>query len=1027
MDLMCHFKMSRIKFFGMSQFKLLVVFVCIQGLLGCNREESVEAAEGSTVSERPDSVSMYYKRFDDAYAHWSISAIATKNCPSLPTTTPVLPALTHPEHGALFEIPLTSEAQDCVQFYLNNNANTDEADQKIQIENLLAPENYLYEINTTVYQTPRTHIGHAAHWLDARHIAFPAFQPDKSYELWALDSKLSRTAENSARIYALQPMPDFDLTPWPHLSAYAVFSLPTLEISDIKEILKGDLWVVVRGENNEITLATGVQRPFVIDALYADAAVSKHLGAQAVDGRAQIQIFAPTARRVSLEWKTAKNAPINSTQMHLDADSGVWDWTTAALISGGFYRFIVEVFHPDTQLWETHTVTDPYSTGLSPDQNWSVFLDLENDPELQPQGWRTFKPKAIFHPGEHLVYETHVGDFSALDLACPLALRGTYAAFSTNACQGVTHLKALADAGMNTLHVLPTFNIASIPKVKTKRFSFFDAIDSICVLANQNDIGTPLCNAPAFESLLSKLNGYSKTDSSITQALTPLQHLDNYNWGYDPLHYGVPESSYATDADAKQVVREFRSFIMAVSNLGFKVVLDAVFNHATAMGTHTHSILDKIIPGYYHRLDPTQGTVLNSTCCANLALEHQMMEKLMLDMMTRWVQHYGVGGFRVDLMGHHPKANIEKAQTHLQTIRPDAWIFGEGWDFGEVAQNGRFINASQINMMGTGIGTFNDRLRDGVRGTRFGDQGERLVTRKGFANAWQDYDSAELQNIMHWVRLGMVGNLALYPLPTFDGPKLGQEIRYGAIQAGYAHAPWESITYVSNHDNLTLWDANQFKLPQGATPTQRARAQLVALAPVLFSQGVAYFHMGSEILRSKSGDRNSFNSSPWFNQVDFSGTDNRWPAGLPPFAENQYNYPQIKNLFANTQVTTTPEAIQEIRELFLKLLKIRDESRLFGHWSAEKIIERVRFLHTQAQEKPGLIIMEIVSDTEIPWLFLINPYPEAVSDFFVPQIRDVTYQLHPDLWSTPRSDAMQVRARHIHMPAQSVSVFIGQR
>ena len=215
---------------------------------------------------------------------------------------------------------------------------------------------------------------------------------------------------------------------------------------------------------------------FVIDALYADNALLKLLGAINQNGLTHVQLFAPTAHGVFGMEKFYQMQISKQRKCILMKIRVFWDLLTGSLPSGGFYRFVVDVFDSNTQRWLKNTVTDPYSIGLSVEQHWSVFFDLKNDPEIQPQGWQTFKPRTVATPGEHIVYEVHVGDFSDLDESCPLTTRGKYTAFSTESCQGVTHLKALADAGMNTIHLLPTFNIASIPKENAERFSFFDPV-----------------------------------------------------------------------------------------------------------------------------------------------------------------------------------------------------------------------------------------------------------------------------------------------------------------------------------------------------------------------------------------------------------------------------------------------------------------------------------------------------------------------------------------------------------------------
>ena len=199
---------------------------------------------------------------------------------------------------------------------------------------------------------------------------------------------------------------------------------------------------------------------------------------------------------------------------------------------------------------------------------------------------------------------------------------------------------------------------------------------------------------------------------------------DGFNWGYDPLHYTTPEGSYATDPDGPARTRQFREMVKGINRAGLRVVMDVVYNHTPAAGQDPKSILDRIVPGYYQRLDPATGAVETSTCCSNTATEHLMMGKLLVDSVLTWATQYKVDGFRFDLMGHQPKALMVRLRRELDALtrKRDGvdgeriFLYGEGWNFGEVADNARFVQASQLNMAGTGIATFSDRLRDAVRG-----------------------------------------------------------------------------------------------------------------------------------------------------------------------------------------------------------------------------------------------------------------------------------------------------------------------
>jgi pullulanase len=195
-------------------------------------------------------------------------------------------------------------------------------------------------------------------------------------------------------------------------------------------------------------------------------------------------------------------------------------------------------------------------------------------------------------------------------------------------------------------------------------------------------------------------------DSDQQQALIgALRDQDPFNWGYDPFHFTVPEGSYSTDPDGPARIIEFRQMVQALNQTGLRVVMDVVYNHTHAAGQDEKSVLDRVVPGYYHRLNE-RGAVETSTCCANTASEHQMMEKLMIDSLVTWAVEYKVDAFRFDLMGHHMVDNMLNVRAALDALTLEEhgvdgksiYLYGEGWNFGEVADNARGVNATQFNM-----------------------------------------------------------------------------------------------------------------------------------------------------------------------------------------------------------------------------------------------------------------------------------------------------------------------------------------
>src|SRR5262249_53874954 len=222
-----------------------------------------------------------------------------------------------------------------------------------------------------------------------------------------------------------------------------------------------------------------------------------------------------------------------------------------------------------------------------------------------------------------------------------------------------------------------------------------------------------LCTMFAGQTVRAAIASFAGDSDQQQRIAGYLRGLDSFNWGYDPFHYGAPEGSYASTADGTAKILEFRRMVAGLNAAGLRVVMDVVYNHTNASGPASDkSVLDKLVPGYYHRVDPGTGSTESASCCADTASEHKMMERLMIDLTSRWARAYKVDGFRFDLMGLHTKSSMVDLQQALLAIDPTIFLYGEGWTMATLLPS---VQANQPNMGGTGIGTFNDRLRDGVR------------------------------------------------------------------------------------------------------------------------------------------------------------------------------------------------------------------------------------------------------------------------------------------------------------------------
>ncbi|MEM1206969.1 MAG: pullulanase-type alpha-1,6-glucosidase, partial [Acidobacteriota bacterium] len=600
-------------------------------------------------------------------------------------------------------------------------------------------------------------------------------------------------------------LPEAVKAKFPHLAGYAAYRLDAGDLARVPEILKARLAVSATDAEGAVLDATSMQIPGVLDDLYT---YEGDLGVLWQGAIPTLKVWAPTARTVRLHrFDGPTGDALEILDMELDPESGTWSIAGEPSWRNSYYLYEVTVYAPETQAVEANMVTDPYSFSLAANSARSQIVDLD-DPSLRPPGWTGLQKPALEDPEDIVLYELHVRDFSWNDPTVSEANRGTFRAFTEDATLGMAHLRSLASSGLTHVHLLPAFDIATVTERREDQVEL--------------DFGTLAALPP---------------DSEEQQAaVTAIEDQDGFNWGYDPWHYTVPEGSYSTDPDGGQRILEFREMVQSLNESGLRVVMDVVYNHTNAAGQNAKSVLDRIVPGYYHRLS-ADGGVEQSSCCPNTASEHNMMEKLMVDSIITWARDYKVDGFRFDLMGHHMKRNMEKVRGALDVLEkgPDGvdgegvYVYGEGWNFGEVADGARGENAIQTSMAGTGIGTFNDRLRDAGRGGGpfSGLQEQGFLTGLYVDPNATDQGSVEDQLgrlLLHQdqIRVGLAGNLADYRFTDRTGnPVTASEIDYNGQQAGYTADPQETINYVAAHDNETLFDAIQLKVPLATSAADR--------------------------------------------------------------------------------------------------------------------------------------------------------------------------------------------------------------
>ena len=333
------------------------------------------------------------------------------------------------------------------------------------------------------------------------------------------------------------------------------------------------------------------------------------------------------------------------------------------------------------------------------------------------------------------------------------------------------------------------------------------------------------------ESILTGLDHLKELGVNVVQIM-PIQDFDNtessqdYNWGYMPVHFFSPDGWYASRRDDATRIREFKRMIDGLHQSGIKAVIDVVFNH-TAEGSPTVRFsFNGLAPNYYYRLRD-DGTYWNGSGTGNeFRSESPMGRKLILDSMKYWVTEFGVDGFRFDLMGLIDLETLKQAMAELRAIKPDILIYGEPWAGGETPID----KTEKGDQRGLGFGVFNDNFRDGIKGNLSGKN-------PGFVQAWP-----EVQRI----KKGIKGSIT-----------------------DFTKEPTESINYAEAHDNQTLWDriVSTTSIGYPVTDSERIQMDEMAAALVLTSQGIPFLQAGQEMLRTKEGEDNSYNSPDRINQI----------------------------------------------------------------------------------------------------------------------------------------------------------------
>ena len=1000
-------------------------------------------------------VRVHYKRFDGAYSAWGLhlwngSGLDVARLPAglqidrwnQPVALDAMPGHAVGTGEVVFDIPVLNPQGDAnrkaLEFIIHgmppNENDKDGRDNNIRVEYAALTVNnqvghiWLVERDATVYtgapdlrQISSTDA--RAVWLDRRLVKWPRVTGNgvrlchsATGQIKVAADAAVQGADGCLRLDAHTGSVPAALTQrFKYVAGGGVFSVRDADLSALPSLHQQQLVLVQEDANGRVQNATTAQIAGALDDLYAAASEVPDLGAVVANGSTSFKLWAPTAQAVALVLTTPiSGSPLTRTTtepMTRDAATGVWRLVKPGSLQGATYRYQVQVFVKGTGL-ARNLVTDPYSLGLTLGGQHSVVMDL-NAAATKPPGWDAGAPPATVNAASDMsIYELHVRDFSISDATVPAARRGKYLAFAESNSNGMRHLTNLAAAGLTDVHLLPVFDIASVN-------------EKSCVTPSPS--GAP--------------------DSETQQAaVAATAGSDCFNWGYDPHHFTTPDGSYASSA-ANPLARvvEVRQMVQSLNAAGLRVGMDVVYNHTSSSGQNTNSVLDKVVPNYYYRYNATGG-IERSTCCENTASENLMMAKLMIDSAVTWTRDYRISSLRFDIMGHHPRSVIEalKARVKVASGR-EVQIIGEGWNFGEVANGARFVQAEMLSLNGSGIGSFNPLIRDAVRGGGCCDSGNAVVANQGYVNGFF-YDgnpvaSGQSRGELMWqadrIKASLAGSIRSFQMQTsWDAMLRLEQIDVGGIPAGWVLEPGEVVNYVENHDNLSLFDVNAFRLPTSTSREDRARVQILASAINAFSQGVPYFHAGVDTLRSKSLDKNSYDSGDWFNRLDWTYADNNFGVGLPPARDNADNWALARPLLANPLIKPTAADIAWTRDAFRDLLKIRKSTTLLRLRTADDIKARLTFLNTGSAQEATVLVGRLngvgypgANFDELVYLINVD---KTAKQLTLPALSGRALALHPVHAAAGAADQRARQASFnsasgtFNLPARTVVVFVAR-
>lgn len=732
---------------------------------------------------------------------------------------------------------------------------------------------------------------------------------------------------------------DFELPVLSVSGDVVVLNTSTIPLLKLREFVNKNLVLDVMS-GSFLMFRTGIVLSGLLDELFYSEAP---LGQSWEKFEVLVSVWSPTAQDMKLQLFDAADAELPIMILPMLLQNGIWNIRLPKTYQGFYYRLEIQNFYPHLQRVVNTFTTDPYSPGLSANGERTLLVDLDSE-QTKPEFWDNYPLPTATKVVDSVIYESHIRDLTARDSNVPKPLRGKYLALTVPGSKAFAHLADLKNAGITHLHLLPFNDFSSVPELEKDQ-----------EVLPEHNWGAP--------------------DEAPT-ALARIRARDNYNWGYDPVHYLSPEGSYATDPNGFHRIKEIRKMIQTIQTLGLHLTQDVVFNHTFASDFSDYSVLNKVVPFYYHRLD-SKGEVANSSCCADTASENRMMERLMRDALTHWIRNYHITSFRFDLMSFHSRETMlrlrdivrAELKTKFDISNVAVLIYGEAWPFGSLNSRSPETAMTQMNSFGSGIAIFNDRFRDALRG---GTTNTSEPSDQGFATGLLDNfnfsprnrntplnESDRFGKFLHLkdvVKIGLAGNLRDFKFTEHLGTEQSAgNINYRGAPVAYSQAAQETINYVSAHDGTTLWDAIQAKSayqtelanPHTTEMWERVRRSQLALSFVLFSQGIPFIEGGSEILRSKNGDVDSYDSGDFYNAMELDKTSNHWNRALPPEWKNGSEWNFWHARISDSRLSPSASDLNETFVLFKTMLKLRKRHPEFRMDELNSIQQRLAFLDTE--------------------------------------------------------------------------------